>query len=246
MNKLHVITAIGLSALLSACATPSRDLAALDAKIDEATSGDFGQFIAHEAMAEENLAHARKIKQYWQDDHYWNIELEKCALDSARKAAEHRKLAEEALIRWHDNCDRHQDICHRLSDLEGIHAKQPMPVAYFDTGSAVPKSLQQKHIDAVLHLAKDYPNLTVDVIGYTDTVGTKQANRGLAARRVKAVNAELAKQGLPASVTVHAIAKGEAGGPDSRANPDNRRVDVQVHRHGEGHGKHPHGHHHHP
>lgn len=239
MNKLPLLTALGLSVLLSACATPSRNMAALDAKIGEATAGDFGQFLAHQQMAEENLAHARKIKQYWQDDHYWNIELEKCALDSAAKAAEHRKLAEEALIRWHDNCDRHRDICHRLSDLEGIHNKKAMPVAYFDSGSAVPKSLQQAHIESVLHLAKDYPNLTVDLIGYTDTVGKSAANIQLAKRRVSAVNAELTKQGLPPSVTVHALPKGEAAGPDNTPNPENRRVDIQIHRHGEVH-HHPH------
>lgn len=244
MNKLHVLTAIGLSVLLSACATPSRNMAALDAKLGEATQGDFGQFISHEAMAEENLAHARKIKQYWQDDHYWNIDMEKCALDSAAKAAEHRKLAEEALIRWHDNCGRHKDICHRLDDLEGIHSKKLLPVAFFDTGSAVPKSLQQAHIDSVLHLAKDYPNLTLDLIAYTDTVGKPHANKHLAERRAEAVKAVLAKQGLPKTVGVHAIAVGEAPGPDNKASAENRRVDLQVHRHGEGHGDGSYHHHH--
>ncbi|QSA95583.1 OmpA family protein [Methylococcus sp. EFPC2] len=238
MNKLHVLTAIGLGVLLSACAAPSRNLAALDAKIDEATQGDFGQFIAHESLAEENLAHARKIKQYWQDDHYWNIELEKCALDAAGKAAEHRKLAEEALIRWHDNCDRHKEICHRLDELGGLHKENLLPVAYFDTGSAVPKSLRQEHIDSVLHLAKDYPNLTVDVIAYTDTVGKAHANKHLAERRADAVRALLVKQGLPASAIVHDVAVGEAPGPDNRPSAENRRVDLQVHQPTEGH----HGH----
>jgi len=239
MKTQALLAVLGGVLLLGGCATEPKNVASLDAKIGEITRGDFGQFLYHQAMAEENLAHVRKIRQYWQDDHYWNIDLEKCALNAAARAAEHRKQAEEALIRWHDNCDRHKEICHRLDDLEAIHTRQPMPVAYFDSGSAVPKSLQKAHIDEVLHLAKDYPNLSLDLIGYTDTVGSKGANVQLSERRAKAVNDVLIQEGLPATVNVHRIGKGEAPGPDNTANPENRRVDVRVHRHGAGRHHHP-------
>lgn len=243
--KLHKIaTVFGASLLLAACATPHKDVASVDAKIASVTNGDFGQFIHHQALAEENLAHLRKVRQYWQDDHYWNIETEHCANEAAAKAAEHRKLAEEALIRWHDNCDRHKDLCARVGDLELLHSDRAMPVAYFDTGSAEPKKVEQAHVDAVLQLAKDHPELAVDVVGITDTVGNPKSNKALAMRRADAVNALLVKQGLPAGTRVREVAKGEAPGPDNTPSADNRRVDVRIDG-GHHHDHHPTHHHHH-
>ena len=232
MKTTKLIAALGAALLVSACATPQKDIASLDAKIADYSQGDFGQFLYHQAMAEENLAHVRKVRQWWQNDYYWNIETETCAENAAAKALEHRKQAEEALIRWHDRCERHQDMCQRLDNLEFIHSGKRMPVAYFDTGSAVPKSLEQAHIDALLGLAKDYPNLTLDLVGYTDSVGSKASNKHLASHRTQAVNSVLNKSGLPSSVHVHQINEGEAPGPDNTANAGNRRVDVRVHGHG--------------
>jgi outer membrane protein OmpA-like peptidoglycan-associated protein len=244
MKTHQLITIIGASLLLGACATPPKDVASVDSKIATLTDGDFGQFIYHHAKAEEHLAHLRKVRQYWADDHYWNIDTEKCAADAEAKYAEERKLAEEALIRWHDRCDRHEEICQRLDALELMHGKPLMPLAYFDTGSAVPKSLEQKHIDALIKMAKDNPNLTVDLVGYTDTVGKAHANKHLAQHRADAVNSELAKQGLPAGTVVHEVAEGEAPGPDNTPSAENRRVDARLHHSGDG-GHHHHGHHHH-
>lgn len=244
MKSKNLITLLGASVLLAACATPHKDVASVDAKIASATAGNFGQFIHHQALAEENLAHLRKVRQYWSDDHYWNIETEHCANEAALKAAEHTKLAEEALIRWHDNCDRHKDLCQRVSDLELMHGGGAMPVAYFDTNSAVPKSVQQSHVDSLVKMAKERPDLAVDLIGITDSVGSPKANKALAMRRADAVNALLAKQGLPAGTKVREVAEGEAPGPDNLASADNRRVDARIGG-GEGHHHHhDHLHHH--
>jgi len=244
MKAHQILTVLGATLLLGACATPPKDVASVDAQIASITDGDFGQFIYHQARAEEHLAHLRKVRQYWNDDHYWNIDTEKCAQEAAAKAAEERKLAEEALIRWHDKCDRHQEICQRLDALELMHGRPLMPLAYFDTGSAVPKSLEQSHIDALVKMAKSNPGLTVDLVGYTDTVGSAHANKHLAERRAQAVDDVLAKQGLPAGTTVHEVAHGEAHGPDNTPSAENRRVDARVH-HGDHDGHHHHGHHHH-
>jgi outer membrane protein OmpA-like peptidoglycan-associated protein len=231
MKTIQILSALGLALLASACATPPKDIASVDTKIADATQGDFGQFLLHQSLAEENLAHLRKVRQYWQNDHYWNIEFQRCVDDAAAKAAEHRKMAEEALIRWHDNCQKHQDICRRLDALESMHAKKAWPVAYFDTGEAIPKSLQKDHIDAVLRMAHDSPGMSLDVVGMTDTVGKSQDNHGLAQRRARAVHNILMQQGLPASVSVHELAKGEVPGPDNTPSAQNRRVEVLAHGH---------------
>lgn len=244
MKTYQFVTVIGACLMLGACATPPKDVASVDAKIASLTDGDFGQFIYHQARAEEYLAKIRKARQYWVDDHYWNIDTEKWVRNAEAKAAEERKLAEEALIRWHDKCERHQEICQRLDQLELSHGKPRLPLAYFDTGSAVPKSLEQDHIEKLVKLAKDNPGLAIDLVGYTDTVGKSHDNKHLAQRRADAVSEELAKQGLPAGTVVHEVAEGEAGGPDDTPSAENRRVDARVHHTGD-RGHHHHGYHHH-
>ncbi|MDD5035816.1 MAG: hypothetical protein PHE55_13775 [Methylococcaceae bacterium] len=102
MKIQKLATVLGVSLLLGACATPHKDVMSLDAKIADISKSDFDQFIYHQSIAEENLEHVLKVRQYWQDDHYWNIDMEKGAHDSAAKAAEHSKLAEGALTRWWD------------------------------------------------------------------------------------------------------------------------------------------------
>lgn len=233
--------------LLSACSsTPHRNVAAIDANIADVSKGDFGQFLYHQSLAEENLAELRLIRQYAQEDHYWNISMDSDAASATANALKHKEMAETALNRWHDPCTRHHDICHRLDDHEAWwqhHGGKLFPVAFFDTASSVPKSLQQAEIDKLLHLAKDHPGLSVDVIGYTDTVGSVHYNKLLADRRARAVEQILVKQGLSVATRMHTVDFGKAAGPDNTAEAKNRRVDVRIHRHDdEMHGQR----HHHP
>jgi OOP family OmpA-OmpF porin len=71
----------------------------------------------------------------------------------------------------------------------------------------------------------------IEVNGYTDTSGTHQYNQGLSVRRAKAVEAELVKDGVPASgITVQGF--GDAHllvptGPGVRE-PQNRRVEIVI------------------
>lgn len=242
MNTFKLISVLCGGIMLAACATQPRNVGSLDASINEATQDDYGQFLYHQSLAMDNLAYVRKVRQYAQDDHYWNIDFERGIRDAAARAAEHTRQAQEAMARWHDNCDRHTDICKRVHDLEGMHISRLLPVAYFDSGNAVPQSIVQAHVDDILHMARDFPDLSLDIFGQTDSVGSSRANKQLAARRAHAVNDLLISQGLPASVHVHQIAVGEAPGPDNTANADNRRVDVLVYRHGEAHRKMRHRH----
>lgn len=229
MKKTTLAIALGMAGLLGGCATTPHDTSALDAKLNQAYSGDFNDFMHHAMLATENLRHARLIRQYWKDDHYWNIEMEADAMAAGDRAIKHLKDSEGALIRWHDNCGRHADICKRLDMLEAIHMEKVVPVAYFDTAKSVPQNVNQAGVDELISLSKKFPHISFDVLGYTDTVGTKGKNKGLAHRRSHAVSDMLGKQGISKSAMVHRIAVGEAGGPDNTANQQNRRVDVRVH-----------------
>lgn len=228
MKKTTLAIALGMAGLLGGCATTPHDTSALDAKLNQAYSGDFNDFVHHEMLAIENLQHARLIRQYWKDDHYWNIDQDASALAAGDRAIKHLKDSEAALIRWHDNCGRHADICKRLDDLEAIHTEKVVPVAYFDTAKSTPQNVNQAGVDELVRLSKKFPYLSLDVLGYTDTVGTKGKNKGLAHRRAHAVGDLLGKQGIAKSTKVRGLGVGEAGGPDNTANQQNRRVDVRI------------------
>jgi len=221
MKTLKLLLAIGIFGLLGACATQPKDVSKLDAKINEVTSGDFGQFMYHESLAEQNLDEARKIRQWMNDDHYWNINLEEHAIAAADRALLHRQEAEASLTRWHDRCSRHPDYC-----IE----EQLLSVAYFATGSAKAKTIKQEAIDSIIKLASIHHMLEIEVIGYTDTVGSASSNMKLAKRRAHSINHMLRKQGINSHIVIKQISFGEAGGPNNTADQNNRRVDILVRR----------------
>jgi outer membrane protein OmpA-like peptidoglycan-associated protein len=227
MKKTTLAIALGMAGLLGGCATTPHDTSALDAKLNQAYSGDFNDFVHHEMLAIENLQHARLVRQYWKDDHYWNIDLDASALAAADRANKHLKDSEAALIRWHDNCGRHAEICKRLDDLEAIHMEKVVPVAYFDTAKSAPQNVNQAGVDELVRLSKKFPYISLDVVGYTDGVGSKGKNKGLSHRRAHAVNDLLKKQGVAKTARLRGIGAGELA-PDNQANQQNRRVDVRI------------------
>jgi outer membrane protein OmpA-like peptidoglycan-associated protein len=222
MKTLKLLTAVGLIGLLGACSTQPKDTSSLDAKINQVTSGDVGQFMHHQRLADENLAEARKLRQWMKDDHYWNIDLEGHAAAAADRALKHRQAAENSLAGWHDRCERHPDYC---------IDEELLAVAYFPTGSHHPSSVKKDVINRIMELAKIHHPLEVEVIAYTDTVGSKSSNFALAKRRANTVHHLLhGKHDIYAHTTVKEIPVGEASGPDNTANQQNRRVDIKVRR----------------
>ena len=223
MKTLKLLLAIGIFGLLGACATQPKDVSRLNAKINEVTTGDFGQFMHHESLAEQNLDEARKIRQWMKDDHYWNINLEGHAVAASDRALMHRKEAEASFTRWavdwHDRCERHPDYCIN---------EELLSVAYFATGSARAQTVKQDAIDRILRLATIHHMLEIEVIGYTDTVGSASSNMRLAKRRANSINRMLKNQGINSHIAIKRIPIGEAGGPDNTEDQNNRRVDIQV------------------
>ena len=221
MKILKLLLVIGIISLLGACVTQPKDVSGLDAKINEVIAGDFGQFLYHESLAEQNLDEARKIRQWMKDDHYWNINLEEHAVAAANRALMHRLEAELWANKWHDRCTRHPDYCIK-EDL--------LSVAYFPTGSAKATKINQEVINSILKLASIHHMLEIEVIGYTDTVGSASSNMNLAKRRANSIYRMLHKQGINTYITIRQVPVGEAGGPDNTADQNNRRVDIKVHR----------------
>lgn len=235
MKVQKLILPLAIAGLMSACATPQRDIAGLKGQMDQVTAGDFGQFLHHSWQAEENFEVAVKILDHWENDHYWNIDMNHRANEAAGSALEHRKQAEAAFERWH------VPIIKRIEYLEALHQidAPKQGVAYFDTGSAVPQQINQQQLTEVIDIIKKYPGAHVDVVAYTDTVGNSHSNKHLAMARANAIRKVLLDNGVASDARVEEHPIGEASGPDNTPNQENRRVDIFVHPHGH-HGM-PHG-----
>ncbi len=101
----------------------------------------------------------------------------------------------------------------------------------FDFDKAVIKSEFEGVLDAGVDVLKENPGTSVEVVGYTDSVGTDDYNLGLSERRANAVKDYFVSKGIDTS-RLTATGRGEANPVADNATADgraqNRRVELDV------------------
>jgi outer membrane protein OmpA-like peptidoglycan-associated protein len=101
----------------------------------------------------------------------------------------------------------------------------------FDTGKAGLKAGATSNLNKLVAFLNQYPDRTVVIEGYTDSVGSEDYNQGLSERRADSVKAYLAAQGISA-IRLSALGKGEsdpvAGNDSAAGRQQNRRVEVII------------------
>jgi outer membrane protein OmpA-like peptidoglycan-associated protein len=101
----------------------------------------------------------------------------------------------------------------------------------FDFDSAVIKPEFAGVLDAGIEALKENPGVSVEVVGYTDSVGTDEYNQGLSERRATAVKDYLASNGVDGT-RLTATGRGEANPVADNATADgraqNRRVELDI------------------
>lgn len=106
--------------------------------------------------------------------------------------------------------------------------KKPINFAY-NSDVIAEDSLPQ--IRQTARVLKKYPNSTVRVAGYTDSLGNPNYNVDLSQRRAKAVAMELVKEGVPAanvSFIGYGAANPIASNKTKEGRAENRRVELEV------------------
>jgi len=101
----------------------------------------------------------------------------------------------------------------------------------FETGKADISQADRAALQGLLPTIKDNPAYTVDVIGYTDTVGTADSNVELSWRREEAVRRYLAERGVDLNRFFFIGVGEELSGDDVKdtaKRAKNRRVTVTV------------------
>ena len=101
----------------------------------------------------------------------------------------------------------------------------------FDTGRAGLKPGATSNLNKLVAFLNQYPDRTVVIEGYTDSVGGEDYNQGLSERRADSVKSYLAEQGV-SSIRLSALGKGEsdpvAGNDSAAGRQQNRRVEVII------------------
>jgi outer membrane protein OmpA-like peptidoglycan-associated protein len=101
----------------------------------------------------------------------------------------------------------------------------------FTSGQADLKAGASSHLDKLVTFLDKYPDRTVLIEGYTDSVGSEDYNQGLSQRRADSVKSYLVAQGVD-STRLAASGKGEsdpvAGNETAAGREQNRRVEVII------------------
>ena len=80
---------------------------------------------------------------------------------------------------------------------------------HFAFNKSVLTDSAKRILDEKIVVFRDNPNLSVEISGYTDVVGSDKYNMALSDRRVKAVKAYMVSKGVDAG-RIETVAKGES------------------------------------
>ncbi len=84
-------------------------------------------------------------------------------------------------------------------DFDGVpDSPAVLDTIYFASGSAAISSETKGYLRGLVHLVQEWPTITLNVNGHTDSVAGEPANKGLSQRRAEVVHAYLIKRGAPA------------------------------------------------
>jgi outer membrane protein OmpA-like peptidoglycan-associated protein len=98
---------------------------------------------------------------------------------------------------------------------------------YFDTGSTNISMSERAKLNKVAMMAKE-EDKKLKIIGYTDNVGSKEANKVISMKRVETVSKELMKKGIdPMKVKTAARGEGWIDKEDAH-DREMRRVEIRV------------------
>jgi outer membrane protein OmpA-like peptidoglycan-associated protein len=222
---------------LSGCATTSRDLDGLEAKIAEAESGDFGTCMAQAHMAEDKLDKAKEVLGNVRNGTYYtaNGYYESTGHKAAQAGMEHRQKAEEACMRILEPLEARivaneaaiLELDGRVSYLESLH--EVLKGVTFVTGSAELTAQARTVLDVVANALQRRPT-PVEIGGYASKTGTYDFNMELSQRRAESVRSYLVSKGVDGNLL---SAKGYGWNDPVASNDtaDGRRANQRVELH---------------
>jgi len=161
---------------------------------------------------------------------------ERAGADQARGEADAaRQAAADSAKQSADLQAQSGELQHQIDVLQAKPTDRGLVLtlgdALFTNGQADPKAGASSHLDKLVAFLDKYPDRTVLIEGYTDSVGSEDYNPGLSQRRADFVKSYLIGQGVD-STRLAASGKGEsnpvAGNDSAAGREQNRRVEVII------------------
>ena len=154
---------------------------------------------------------------------------QKMAADRARSEADAATLAAASSDQQAAELQRQIDVLQAKPSDRGLVLT--LGDVLFTSGGADLKAGATGNLNKLVAFLNSYPERTVAIQGYTDSVGSEDYNQGLSERRANSVKSYLAGQGI-ASIRLSASGRGEsdpvAGNDSAAGRQQNRRVEVII------------------
>jgi outer membrane protein OmpA-like peptidoglycan-associated protein len=186
-----------------------------------------------QAQADQSQAQAAQAQQAQQQ-----AELaQQQAAQQAQQAEQARQQAEQA--RQQAENDKAQMRARMLAQLNQVLQTRDsarglivnMPDVLFDTGKSDLKSTARERLAKVAGILIAYPDIHVEIDGYTDSTGSLEFNERLSQQRAEAVRSYLASQGVNLStITTQGFGPSQpiASNETASGRQQNRRVELVV------------------
>jgi len=102
---------------------------------------------------------------------------------------------------------------------------------YFETGKSELKPASFKSLNALVSFLNEYPNVTVEISGHTDNVGSASVNLTISEQRARSVAEYVVSMGIPSSRVVskgYGMTKPKYNNKTSQGRAKNRRVEFTI------------------
>ncbi|MGB7988981.1 MAG: OmpA family protein [Candidatus Methylophosphatis roskildensis] len=163
-------------------------------------------------------------------------EAQRGKAEAARKLAEERLAAAQASKSQADSARaRAKTLEEQLDQLKAKQTKRGMVLTLgdvlFDTGRATLNPGAARAIDQLATFLKENPARTIEIEGYTDSVGSEQMNQTLSERRANAVKNALMDRGIESNrIAARGFGEGNpvASNATAAGRQQNRRVEIVI------------------
>ena len=186
-----------------------------------------------QAQAEQSQAQAAQAQQAQQQAEQARQQAELAQQQAAQQAQQAEQARQQA-----EN-DKAQMRARMLQQLNQVLQTRDtarglivnMPDVLFDTGKADLKSSARERLAKVAGILIAYPDIRVEIDGYTDSTGSLEFNERLSQQRAESVRSFLASQGVnSSSITTQGFGPSDpiASNDTAAGRQQNRRVELVV------------------
>ena len=186
-------------------------------------------------QAEKDRAESERARMQAEKDRAESERARMQAQTASAEAEQSRKAAEAQLAAAQAAQADAAKLQKQLADMEAKQTDRGLVLTLgdvlFDSGRAELKAGATRTVDRLAAFMRDHPERSLQVEGYTDSVGSDALNLALSQRRADAVQAALVSRGVEGSrITTNGMGKANpvASNDTAEGRQRNRRVEIVI------------------